>query len=131
MTDHVHREVARRRREETVIRQANPHPAPDLDPLDTDQRIAGHYCLDAVRAHLQERDVFTEGQFVEVFVDAPIEECERRDPKGLYAQARGAALPNFTGIDRPYEPPEAPAVHLPTTGRSPEAWAEQVFARLP
>ena len=77
------------------------------------------------------RDLFADGTFVEVFVDTPIEECERRDPKGLYAKARGGALPNFTGIDSPYERPEAPEVHLLTTGRTPEECAEQVFARLP
>ena len=76
------------------------------------------------------RGLFAEGQFVEVFVDTPIEECERRDPKGLYAKARSGALPNFTGIDSPYERPESPEVHLLTTGRSPEECAEQVFARL-
>ena len=77
------------------------------------------------------RDLFTDSTFVEVFVDTPLEECERRDPKGLYAKARSGALPNFTGIDSPYELPESPDVHLVTTGRSPEECAEQVFARLP
>ncbi len=76
------------------------------------------------------RDLFAAGTFVEVFVDTPIEECERRDPKGLYAKARSGRLPNFTGIDSPYEPPEAPEVRLVTTGRTPEECAEQVFARL-
>jgi bifunctional enzyme CysN/CysC len=76
------------------------------------------------------RDLFADGAFVEVFVDTPIEECERRDPKGLYAKARSGALPNFTGIDSPYERPESPEVHLITAGRSPEECAEQVFARL-
>jgi len=76
------------------------------------------------------RDLFAEGEFVEVFVDTPIEECERRDPKGLYAKARSGALPNFTGIDSPYERPQSPEVHLITAGRSPEECAEQVFARL-
>jgi bifunctional enzyme CysN/CysC len=77
------------------------------------------------------RELFTEGEFIEVFVDTPLEECERRDPKGLYAKARRGALPNFTGIDSPYEPPESPEIHLVTTGRSPDDCAEQVFARLP
>jgi bifunctional enzyme CysN/CysC len=76
------------------------------------------------------RDLFADGAFVEVFVDTPIEQCERRDPKGLYAKARSGALPNFTGIDSPYEPPESPEVHVITAGRSPEECAEQVFARL-
>ena len=76
------------------------------------------------------RSLFGEGEFVEVFVDAPIEECERRDPKGLYAKARSGALPNFTGIDSPYEPPESPEVHVVTTGRTPEEGAEQVVAAI-
>ena len=77
------------------------------------------------------RELFADGTFVEVFVDTPIEECERRDPKGLYAKARSGALPNFTGVDSPYEPPESADVQLVTTGRSPEECADQVFARLP
>ena len=77
------------------------------------------------------RELFGEGEFLEVFVDTPIAECERRDPKGLYAKARQGALPNFTGIDSPYETPEAPELHLMTVGRSPDECAEQVFAQLP
>ena len=77
------------------------------------------------------RSLFAEGEFVEVFVDTPIEECERRDPKGLYAKARRGDLPNFTGIDSPYEPPEAPEVHLMTSGLSVDDGAMQVLDRLP
>ena len=77
------------------------------------------------------QSLFAEGEFIEVFVDTPIEECERRDTKGLYAKARSGALPNFTGIDSPYERPEAPEIHLVTMGRSPEECAELVSARLP
>lgn len=58
------------------------------------------------------RDLFGKGEFVEVFVDASLAECERRDPKGLYAKARRGDLRQFTGIDSAYEPPEAPEVHL-------------------
>ncbi|HQX31597.1 MAG TPA: adenylyl-sulfate kinase [Flavobacteriales bacterium] len=60
------------------------------------------------------RDLFAEGEFVEVFVDTPLEECERRDVKGLYAKARRGELKNFTGVDSDYEPPLAPEVHLHT-----------------
>ena len=60
------------------------------------------------------RDLFAEGEFVEVFVDTPLEECERRDVKGLYAKARRGELKNFTGIDSDYEPPMSPEVHLYT-----------------
>ncbi|MEO7051767.1 MAG: sulfate adenylyltransferase subunit CysN, partial [Rhodanobacter sp.] len=58
------------------------------------------------------RELFAAGEFLEVFVDAPLEECERRDPKGLYRKARAGEIRNFTGIDAPYERPEAPDVHL-------------------
>ncbi len=61
------------------------------------------------------RSLFAAGEFVEVFVDASLAECERRDPKGLYAKARRGELNNFTGIDSPYESPLAPEVHLKTT----------------
>jgi bifunctional enzyme CysN/CysC len=58
------------------------------------------------------RSLFDAGEFIEIFVDAPLEECERRDVKGLYAKARRGELINFTGIDSAYEPPVAPEVHL-------------------
>jgi bifunctional enzyme CysN/CysC len=58
------------------------------------------------------RSLFEDGEFIEVFVDTPLEECERRDVKGLYAKARSGALKNFTGIDSAYEAPVAPEVHL-------------------
>ena len=58
------------------------------------------------------RSLFAEGEFVEVFVDAPLATCEQRDVKGLYAKARRGELKNFTGIDSPYEAPLAPEVHL-------------------
>src|SRR5205807_3004086 len=60
------------------------------------------------------RALFAAGEFVEVFVDTPIEECERRDPKGLYARARRGELKHFTGIDSAYEPPESPEMHVRT-----------------
>lgn len=58
------------------------------------------------------RDILPEGQFVEVFVDTPIDVCRRRDPKGLYARAQRGEIKKFTGIDSPYEAPEAPEVHI-------------------
>ena len=60
------------------------------------------------------REVMAEGEFVEIFVDTPLEEAERRDVKGLYKKARAGALKNFTGIDSPYEAPEAPEIRLST-----------------
>jgi len=76
------------------------------------------------------RDLFEPGEFVEVFVDTPVEECERRDAKGLYARARQGGLENFTGIDSPYERPQAPEVHLRTPEMSPEDCVEAVLRAL-
>jgi bifunctional enzyme CysN/CysC len=69
-------------------------------------------------------------EFVEVFVDAPLDVAAARDPKGLYAKARRGELRNFTGIDSPYEPPEEPDVHVDTGSLSPEESAERVLAVL-
>jgi bifunctional enzyme CysN/CysC len=69
-------------------------------------------------------------RFVEVFVDTPIDECEQRDPKGLYRKARAGELKGFTGIDDPYEPPSAPDLWLRTAEGSPVGLAEQVVALL-
>ncbi len=66
-------------------------------------------------------------QFVEVFVDTPLEECERRDVKGLYAKARRGELKGFTGIDDPYEPPLHPEIRLNTTQCTPEECAQQII----
>lgn len=76
------------------------------------------------------RDLLAAGEFIEVFVDAPLGVAEARDPKGLYAQARAGRIPNFTGIDSPYEAPEAPELHLETDRRSAEALADEVVAYL-
>jgi bifunctional enzyme CysN/CysC len=76
------------------------------------------------------RDLAGEGRFVEVFVDTPLEVAEDRDVKGLYKKARRGELPNFTGIDSPYEVPEAPEVHLDTTSTTAEANAEQIVEHL-
>jgi len=71
-----------------------------------------------------------EGEFLEVFVDASVDECRRRDPKGLYQKADAGLLPGFTGVDAPYEAPEAPELHLRTADASPEELAEYVVAEL-
>ena len=68
--------------------------------------------------------------FLEVFVDTPLEECMRRDPKGLYAKARAGRLAHFTGLDSAYEPPEASEVRITTIGVTPEAAAEQILQEL-
>ncbi|MCC6593743.1 MAG: sulfate adenylyltransferase subunit CysN [Xanthomonadales bacterium] len=74
------------------------------------------------------RALFPEGEFVEIFVDTPLEVCEQRDTKGLYARARAGQLPNFTGIDAPYEVPEAPELRLDTTAQAPEELAARVVS---
>jgi bifunctional enzyme CysN/CysC len=61
------------------------------------------------------REIFGEGDFLEVFVDTPVEMCATRDPKGLYAKAQSGTLPNMTGIGQEYEAPENPDVHLDGT----------------
>ncbi|MGC2636779.1 MAG: sulfate adenylyltransferase subunit CysN [Acidobacteriaceae bacterium] len=76
------------------------------------------------------RSRFEAGEFVEVFVDTPLAECERRDPKGLYAKARRGELANFTGIDSGYEPPSSPEVHLNTTRQSVEECVERILHAL-
>ena len=72
------------------------------------------------------RELLGEGEFVEIFVDTPFEECARRDPKGLYAKALKGEITNFTGVDSPYEEPEHAEIHLRTSGRSPEELAEEI-----
>lgn len=73
------------------------------------------------------RELFEAGQFVEVFVDTPLAECERRDVKGLYAKARSGLLPQFTGIDSPYEAPLAPELTVRTALMTPEASVEHIL----
>lgn len=76
------------------------------------------------------RSLFSEGEFIEVFVDTPIAECERRDSKGLYAKARRGELKNFTGIDSVYEVPEAPEIHLLTADIDMQTCVDNVAALL-
>jgi adenylylsulfate kinase len=70
------------------------------------------------------------GDFVEVFVDTPLEICEQRDPKGLYKQARAGQISNFTGISDPYEAPEQPELRLAGGGESPRELALRVVAAM-
>ena len=73
------------------------------------------------------RALFEPGEFIEAFVDAPLEECERRDPKGLYRKARRGELKDFTGIDSPYEPPEAAELRLDTARLAAEEAVERIL----
>ena len=79
---------------------------------------------DAVRATMKD------GDFIEIFVDAPLEVCEKRDPKGLYKKARAGELKGFTGIDDPYEAPNKPELKLDALSKSAEALADEVLAFL-
>jgi len=76
------------------------------------------------------RRLVSEGEFVEVFVDTPIDECAWRDPKGLYAKAKAGTIKNFTGFDAPYEAPTNPEVHLQTMGQQPEQLADRIVKKL-
>ena len=71
-----------------------------------------------------------DGRFVEIFVDAPLHVCERRDPKGLYASARAGDIKEVTGIDSPYEPPENPDIRLRSAERPPDELAGEVIGYL-
>ena len=76
------------------------------------------------------RGLFGEDEFTEIFVDTPLEVCERRDPKGLYGKARRGELKNFTGIDSAYEAPEAPDLRIDTTTASPTDAVERVVSTM-
>ncbi|MGX6649030.1 sulfate adenylyltransferase subunit CysN [Maricaulaceae bacterium MS644] len=76
------------------------------------------------------RDLVTDGEFIEVFVDAPLDVCIRRDPKGLYKKAQAGEIKNFTGFDSPYEVPESPELHIRTDQTTPELAAEEIIEQL-
>jgi sulfate adenylyltransferase len=76
------------------------------------------------------RTMVGEDRFIEVFVDTPLEICERRDTKGMYAKARRGEIKGFTGIDDPYEPPVRPEIHLTTTNCLPEENAQKIIKYL-
>ena len=75
-------------------------------------------------------DVGGSGSFIEVYVSCPLEECERRDPKGLYRKARSGEIKHFTGVSDAYEPPYAPEVVLHTDKESPEESVQKIMATL-
>ena len=96
---------------------------------------AGLICISSfISPFASERDMvrgmMDEGEFVEIFVDTPLEVCEQRDVKGLYAKARAGELPNFTGISSPYETPQDPEIRIDTTQLSAEEAAEQIIDYL-
>ncbi len=81
------------------------------------------------QARQQARQLHAESElrFVEVFVDTPLDVCEQRDPKGMYARARAGELKGFTGVDDPYEPPQSPEVHLVPADGDPAQQAAKVL----
>lgn len=76
------------------------------------------------------RDLMSDGEFIEVFVDAPLEVCIKRDPKGLYKKAQAGEIKNFTGFDSPYEAPETPELRIKTDETTAELAAEEVIEQL-
>ena len=76
------------------------------------------------------KDLLSSDEFFEIFVNTPIEECEKRDPKGLYKKARAGELKNFTGIDSPYEEPNNPDLSLDTKTNNAEDLADQIIKFL-
>ncbi len=76
------------------------------------------------------RSLMPPGGFIEIYVDTPLNECEKRDAKGLYKKARIGELPNLTGVNSPYEPPNNPEITLTTLGASPGELAENILAYL-
>ena len=76
------------------------------------------------------RKLFPAGEFIEVFMDTPLETCEERDPKGLYRKARSGEIKHFTGIDSPYEIPSHPELRLDTSTMSVEACVDTLIAYL-
>ena len=76
------------------------------------------------------RSMLPDGEFIEIFIDTPLAEAERRDVKGLYKKARAGQLKNFTGIDSPYEAPESPEIRIDTTAMTPEQAADIIIDRL-
>lgn len=80
---------------------------------------------DTIRGRMTRED-----DFVEIFVDCPVEVCERRDPKGLYAKARAGEIENFTGISAPYEEPESPEIRVPTDREDPRDSVDRIMSWL-
>ncbi|MCF2903281.1 adenylyl-sulfate kinase [Pseudoalteromonas sp. MEBiC 03607] len=76
------------------------------------------------------RSIMSQGEFVEVFIDTPLEVCESRDPKGLYKKARAGEIPNFTGISSAFDVPEQPEIHVKTAEQSIEQSVEQIIGYL-
>ncbi len=87
-----------------------------ISPFKSDRQIA--------------RSLVKYDEFIEIFIDTPLEICEQRDPKGLYKKARDGAIKNFTGIDSPYEPPEEPQLDIKTDKNSIQKSVDKIIDYL-
>ena len=76
------------------------------------------------------REMLADHEFIEIFVDTPLEVAEKRDVKGLYKKAREGKLKNFTGIDSPYEPPQEPEITVNTVAMTPEEAADYIVSQI-
>ena len=76
------------------------------------------------------RELLPAGEFIEIFVDTPLDVCIARDAKGLYCRALAGEIKNFTGVDQPYEPPENSDIHLLAAGQAPESLVDKVIEDL-
>ena len=95
----------------------------------------GIICIDSfvsptIAVRKQALDIIGSEYFVEVFINTPLEECEKRDVKGLYAKARKGEIPNFTGISSPFEVPEDPNIEIKTLNKSIEECGEELYNKL-
>lgn len=75
-------------------------------------------------------NLLEQGEFIEVYIDTPIEICEQRDPKGLYKKARAGEIKDFTGIDSTYDVPQSPTIHVKTAEKSVNECAQQIVEHL-
>lgn len=98
--------------------------------VDSGQIVITAFISPFIEEREQVRNLLPEGQFLEVFIDTPLEVCESRDPKGLYKKARAGEIKNFTGIDSDYQAPKNPEIHVKTAEHELEACAEQVVDYL-
>jgi len=87
-----------------------------ITPLQTDRQLA--------------RQILNQLQFIEIFVDAPVDVCERRDPKGLYRKARRGKIPQFTGIDSGFEKPDSPEIHIDTVMLSEQQSVDKIISSV-
>ena len=83
-----------------------------------------------IRDRQNAKDIIGSDNFIEVYISTPLEECEKRDVKGLYKKVRAGEIPNFTGITSPYEPPVDPQVEVNTTGLSIEEAVDKIYGQI-